>query len=122
MGQRRAIAIDDITGCAMKSAHGRQLAGRLLEALLTLWLLLSLCFVLLRLAPGGPFDAELFVQPVDLSNFGVALGESVRATQVSGSPQLDLIRVAGFLAVPEPSTIALFGVGILAYSRRRFRR
>jgi len=42
----------------MKSAHGRQLAGRLLEALLTLWLLLSLCFVLLRLAPGGPFDAE----------------------------------------------------------------
>lgn len=71
---------------------------------------------------GGPFDAELFVQPVDLSNFGVALGESVRATQVTGSPQLDLIRVAGFLAVPEPSTIALFGVGILAYSRRRFRR
>lgn len=36
----------------------RHLLGRVLEAALTLWLLLSLCFVLLRLAPGGPFDAE----------------------------------------------------------------
>ena len=32
--------------------------GRGLEALLTLWLLATLCFVLLRAAPGGPFDAE----------------------------------------------------------------
>ncbi|MEZ5456566.1 MAG: ABC transporter permease subunit [Lysobacteraceae bacterium] len=36
----------------------RHLLGRVLEAALTLWLLLSLCFVLLRLAPGGPFDSE----------------------------------------------------------------
>lgn len=38
-------------------------ASRLLEASLTLWLLLSLCFVLLRLAPGGPFDGERAAPP-----------------------------------------------------------
>jgi oligopeptide transport system permease protein len=36
---------------------------RLGEAALTLWLLLSLCFVLLRLAPGGPFDGERSAPP-----------------------------------------------------------
>lgn len=40
-----------------------RLASRLLEAALTLWLLLSLCFVLLRLAPGGPFDGERAAPP-----------------------------------------------------------
>lgn len=33
------------------------------EALLTLWLLATLCFVLLRAAPGGPFDAEKAAPP-----------------------------------------------------------
>jgi len=37
--------------------------GRLVEALLTLWLLATLCFVLLRAAPGGPFDAEKAAPP-----------------------------------------------------------
>ena len=32
--------------------------SRILEALLTLWLLATLCFFLLRSAPGGPFDNE----------------------------------------------------------------
>ena len=45
---------------------------------------------------GGPFDAELFVQPVELSDYGVGIGNSILATRVSGTPQLDLIRVAGF--------------------------
>ena len=36
---------------------------RLLEALLTLWLLATLCFVLLRAAPGGPFDTEKSAPP-----------------------------------------------------------
>ena len=31
----------------------KRFASRLLEALLTLWLLATLCFVLLRAAPGG---------------------------------------------------------------------
>ena len=38
-------------------------ASRLLEALITLWLLATLCFVLLRAAPGGPFDAEKAAPP-----------------------------------------------------------
>jgi oligopeptide transport system permease protein len=36
---------------------------RLLEALVTLWLLATLCFFLLRAAPGGPFDAEKAAPP-----------------------------------------------------------
>ncbi len=38
-------------------------AARLAEALLTLWLLATLCFVLLRAAPGGPFDTEKSAPP-----------------------------------------------------------
>jgi len=41
----------------------RVLLSRTLEALLTLWLLATLCFVLLRAAPGGPFDAEKAAPP-----------------------------------------------------------
>jgi oligopeptide transport system permease protein len=41
----------------------KALAARLLEALLSLWLLLSACFLLLRLAPGGPFDGERSAPP-----------------------------------------------------------
>lgn len=33
------------------------------EALLTLWLLATLCFALLRMAPGGPFDTEKAAPP-----------------------------------------------------------
>ena len=40
-----------------------RLAARLLEAALTLWLLATLCFVLLRAAPGGPFDGERTAPP-----------------------------------------------------------
>ncbi len=41
----------------------KRFAARLLEALLTLWLLATLCFVLLRAAPGGPFDTEKTAPP-----------------------------------------------------------
>jgi oligopeptide transport system permease protein len=41
----------------------RALAGALGEALLTLWLLATLCFVLLHAAPGGPFDTEKAAPP-----------------------------------------------------------
>ncbi|MDY0021392.1 ABC transporter permease subunit [Arenimonas caeni] len=41
----------------------KRFASRALEALLTLWLLATLCFVLLRAAPGGPFDAEKSAPP-----------------------------------------------------------
>ncbi|WP_290887883.1 ABC transporter permease subunit [Arenimonas sp.] len=41
----------------------KRFAARTLEAALTLWLLATLCFVLLRAAPGGPFDAEKTAPP-----------------------------------------------------------
>ena len=41
----------------------KRTATRLLEALVTLWILATLCFVLLRAAPGGPFDSEKAAPP-----------------------------------------------------------
>lgn len=41
----------------------RRWLGRVGEALFTLWLLVTLCFVLMRAAPGGPFDIERDVTP-----------------------------------------------------------
>ncbi len=41
----------------------RRFFARAGEALLTLWLLVTLCFVLMRAAPGGPFDIEREVTP-----------------------------------------------------------
>jgi oligopeptide transport system permease protein len=41
----------------------QRLLARLGEALLTVWLLATLCFVLLRTAPGGPFDTEKSAPP-----------------------------------------------------------
>jgi oligopeptide transport system permease protein len=41
----------------------RRFARALLEAALTLWLLATLCFVLLHAAPGGPFDTEKAAPP-----------------------------------------------------------
>ncbi len=41
----------------------KRFLARLLEALFTLWLLATLCFVLLRAAPGGPFDTEKAAPP-----------------------------------------------------------
>lgn len=70
---------------------------------------------------GGPFDAELFVQSVDLSDYGIAPGGSIVATRITGSSQLDLVRAAGYL-VPEPSTIGAFAVAGLAFFARRRRR
>ena len=66
--------------------------ARICEAMLTLWLLATLCFFLLRAAPGGPFDSEKsappevqasieaqyrFDQPL-LSQYGHWLGDVVR--------------------------------------------
>lgn len=47
----------------MTVAALRRFGARTLEALLTLWLLATLCFVLLRAAPGGPFDTEKAAPP-----------------------------------------------------------
>lgn len=66
---------------------------------------------------GGPFNAELFVQSVDLSDFGIAIGSGITAVRVTGDPQLDLVRVAGF--VPEPGTYLVFSSGAILILRRR---
>jgi oligopeptide transport system permease protein len=47
----------------MTPATLRRFGARASEALLTLWLLATLCFVLLRAAPGGPFDSEKAAPP-----------------------------------------------------------
>jgi oligopeptide transport system permease protein len=41
----------------------RRIARAVLEAAFTLWLLATLCFVLLHAAPGGPFDTEKSAPP-----------------------------------------------------------
>ena len=51
--------------------------SRILEALLTLWLLATLCFFLLRSAPGGPFDSEKTAPP----EVQAALNEQYRLDQ-----------------------------------------
>jgi len=55
----------------------KRLASRLLEAFITLWLLATLCFVLLRAAPGGPFDTEKTAPP----EVQAALAEQFRLDQ-----------------------------------------
>lgn len=52
-------------------------ASRILEAVLTLWLLATLCFFLLRSAPGGPFDNEKTAPP----EVQAALNEQYRLDQ-----------------------------------------
>ncbi|MDR3621264.1 MAG: PEP-CTERM sorting domain-containing protein [Paludisphaera borealis] len=68
--------------------------------------------------------ANLFVTSIDLSSFGIAANASINAVRITGVPELDLNRVAGFAigAVPEPSSLALAGVATafgLIFARRR---
>ncbi len=55
----------------------KRLLSRLFEAVITLWLLATLCFVLLRAAPGGPFDTEKTAPP----EVQAALAEQFRLDQ-----------------------------------------
>ncbi len=75
---------------------------------------------------GGPFPADLFVMPVDLSSFGVAPGQTVAAIRIAdgGDSELDLVRVAGFAvaSVPEPAVLPLLAVLGGAIALRSARR
>lgn len=73
---------------------------------------------------GGPFGAELFVTSLDLSDYGFGAGDTLKAVRITGAPELDLIRAAGFgVAVPEPATWALMimGFGLAGAGLRRRR-
>jgi hypothetical protein len=70
----------------------------------------------------GQSSAELFVTSIDLDAFGLAPGATIQAVRVTGSPELDLIRVAGFAsAVPEPAGAAMLlaGLGLVGAALRR---
>jgi hypothetical protein len=72
----------------------------------------------------NPSEVELFVTEVDLSDYGIALGGSINFVRVSGSPELDLLRVAGFgdpNVVSEPGSLALAGLGGLVFAALRRR-
>ena len=62
-------------------------------------------------ANNGLFTAKLFVHSIDLSSFGLPDGAAVNAVSITSDQQLDLVRVAGFTSVPEPSTLTLIVVG-----------
>ena len=47
---------------------GSYFLRRLLIAIPTLWAIVTVCFFLMRLAPGGPFDAEAPIAPEVLAN------------------------------------------------------
>lgn len=77
---------------------------------------------------GGPFvyDAQLFVTPVDLSDFGLAAGAVANSISVTSGSQLDLIRIAGFdtgtTVVPVPGAMLLMVSGLLGiagWARRK---
>lgn len=96
----------------------RLVASRTLEALLTLWLLATLCFVLLRAAPGGPFDSEKAAPPEveaalaaayrldrpPLAQYGAWLGDVVRG-DLGPSFQYPDYTVNELLAASLPITV-----------------
>ena len=65
------------------------------------------------------WQTYLNVIPLDLDLFGIAAGDSITAVQITGAMEADLIRVAGFLAVPEPSTALLLALGLVGMAARR---
>ena len=62
----------------------------------------------------GPYDATLFVTPVDLTTFGLAAGQTIAAVRVTSFPEGDLIRIAGLVPVPEPGSLSLMSAGLIS--------
>ncbi|MGY4517322.1 ABC transporter permease subunit [Lysobacter sp. HA18] len=104
----------------------RRLLGALTEALLTLWLLATLCFVLLHAAPGGPFDTEKSAPPevqaalaaqyrLDrpaIAQYGAWLGDVVRG-DLGPSFQYPDYRVSQLVAQALPVSALNGGLALL---------
>jgi hypothetical protein len=79
---------------------------------------------------GAPLlqPADLWVTLVDLDDFSVAGGASINSLEVTGSPELDLIRVAGLIPssppseTPLPAALPLFASGLGAFGLIGWRR
>ena len=58
----------------MRNSLWRLLLGRLLFGVPTLWVVITVAFLLVRLAPGGPFDAEQRLPPAVKANLDRTFG------------------------------------------------
>ncbi|MGY3266065.1 ABC transporter permease subunit [Lysobacter sp. HA35] len=104
----------------------RRLSAAVVEALLTLWLLATLCFVLLHAAPGGPFDTEKSAPPevqaalaaqyrLDrpaIAQYGAWLGDVVRG-DLGPSFQYPDYRVSQLVAQALPVSALNGGLALL---------
>ncbi len=67
----------------------------------------------------GPFSAEVWAVPIDLSQLGIPIGVSVETIRlVTTSNGADPLGV-GSLTIPEPATICLLGLGALSLVSRK---
>lgn len=67
----------------------------------------------------GPFTAEVWGAPIDLSQLGIPIGASVETIRlVTTSEGLDPLGV-GSLSIPEPTSLLLLGLGGLTLLRKR---
>ncbi len=116
-------------GATQPPAWRRRLAAlalRLGETALTLWLLVTLCFFLLRAAPGGPFDQEKVAPPEVVAaleaqyrldqplwrQYAGFLGDLARG-DLGPSFQYPDYRVAELIAQGLPVSLAVGGLALL---------
>ncbi len=87
--QDQAVGFEpDELGGAMLSF----IARRLLIAIPTLWAIITVCFFLMRVAPGGPFDGDAPVPPEILANLRAAYNLDKPMMQQYISYGADLVR------------------------------
>jgi probable HAF family extracellular repeat protein len=83
----------------------------------------SLVVLGLFLRVAGRADAEFTYTTLDVPGSALTQANGINdAGQIVGYYEDASGREHGFLAVPEPSTFTLFGIGTLGYARCRWRR